>query len=99
MIRINLSHLCFADDLMIFAKATQSSLQGVKGVLNEFYSFFGLQISHEKSEVFCSRLSYEIKAQLARQFGIHLGRLSVRYLGVPFISRKLREADCKPLVD
>lgn len=38
--RTNLSHLCFTADLMIFTEATQCSLQGVRGVLNDFYSLW-----------------------------------------------------------
>lgn len=76
-LRVSLSHLCFADNLMIFTEATQSSLQGVRGVLNDFYSLSGLQVRYKKCKVFCSGLSQEAQVQLAKDFGIHLGRLPV----------------------
>lgn len=47
--KIGLSHFCFADDLMIFAAATYSSLKGDKEVFNEFYSLSGVQVSYMKS--------------------------------------------------
>lgn len=31
--------------------------------------------------------------------GIRIGKLPVRYLGVPLVTRKLSETDCQPLVD
>lgn len=31
--------------------------------------------------------------------GMKMGKLPVRYLGVPFISSKLKECDCQPLTD
>lgn len=36
---------------------------------------------------------------LASLLGMKLGKLPMRYLGVPLISRKLKEPDCQPLVD
>src|SRR4051812_10948570 len=51
--RLQLTHLCFADDLMIFTEASHVSLCGVLQVLNEFFRLSGLQVSCSKSEFFC----------------------------------------------
>lgn len=39
--RVQLTHLCFATELMIFAKETPTSLHGIKDVLDTFYSMSG----------------------------------------------------------
>ena len=36
--RIKLTHLCFADDLLIFFKGTLDSILGIQKVLNLFYT-------------------------------------------------------------
>lgn len=51
--KIGLTHLVFADDLLIFTKGNLDSVIEVKHVLNLFYSFSGLQVNCTKCEIFC----------------------------------------------
>ena len=46
------SHLFFADDLMLFAKADRKNCIAIRDVLDSFCSFSGQKISEEKSRVF-----------------------------------------------
>ena len=46
--RIKLTHLCFADDLMIFTKGNLESIVGIQNVLKFFYTYSGLQLNSEK---------------------------------------------------
>lgn len=46
---INLSHLAFVDDLMIFSRENEVSLQGVNNVLGIFSNIYGLQVNKNKS--------------------------------------------------
>ena len=52
--RIKLTHLCFADDLMIFIKGNLDSIVGIQNVLKLFYTYSRLQLNCEKSEFFNS---------------------------------------------
>lgn len=92
--KLHLSHLSFADDLLLFSEVSLSSLQGVKLVLAEFQQLSGLGVSYDKSEMYYCGISTELKHQLAVVLGIRLGKFSVRYLGVPLFSGKLTIADC-----
>lgn len=49
---IDLTHMCFADDLMIFADGTEHSVEGILRVFDEFDKMSGLKISKEKSVLF-----------------------------------------------
>ena len=40
-----------------------------------------------------------VKGHILGASGFKIGSLSVRYLGVPLITTKLRSVDCQPLVD
>ena len=50
--KVRLTHLCFADDLLIFSKENLASMMGIQNVLEKFYSLSGLKLNKEKSEVF-----------------------------------------------
>lgn len=46
---ISLSHLAFADDLMIFTTANKVSLQSVNNVFGTIFDISGLQVNMNKS--------------------------------------------------
>lgn len=50
--KISLTHLCFADDLMIFADGTKRSLEGILAVFDGFEKALGLKINLEKSTLY-----------------------------------------------
>lgn len=97
--KIGLTHLCFDDDLIIFLDASPLSLRGINQVLEDFCTLFGLQVSCQKCELFCCRVPLDDQNSLACLLGMQLGKLPVRYLGVPLISGKLRDMDCQSQVD
>ena len=55
--KIKLTHLCFADDLLIFSKGNLESITGVQKVLQLFYVFSSLQVNSAKSELFHTDVS------------------------------------------
>lgn len=97
--KLGLTHLCFADDLMVFTIASPSSLLGIKTVLDQFYLTSGLDASYGKSEIYCSGFPLDVQTTLASIVGLQIGTLTVRYLGVPLSYKKLSPAACRPLLD
>ena len=97
--KVHLTHLCFADDLLIFTKGDVESVIGVQKVLQLFYSYSGLQINNAKCEMYYSGVSREDLMAIQNQTGFRLGTLLVRYLRVPLVTRRLTDKDCTPLVD
>jgi hypothetical protein len=95
---LRLTHLCFADDLLIFSPATSDSINSIKEVLSEFEELSRLKANPAKSSFFCSGISYEVKKGLLVILQMTEGRLPVRYLGVPLITKKLTAADCEGLL-
>ncbi|XP_010431475.1 PREDICTED: uncharacterized protein LOC104715797 [Camelina sativa] len=95
---IKLTHLCFADDLLIFIDGSVSSLQNVLHVLKEFEEVSGLAISLPKTSFFTSGLSQAKIDQMVTVTGLTHGKLPIRYLGLPLCTKKLSLLDCAPLI-
>ena len=95
---INLTHLCFADDMFLFSGGTLSSVQVFMDELSRFERFSGLQVNKQKSAIFLAGVPDEVKNDLLIATGFSLGRFPMRYLGVPLISTRLTHSDCLPLI-
>ena len=65
-----LSHLYFADNVMIFSKGDRQSIALIKDALDEFYELSGLQASQEKSYVFLSVVYLNKKRKLCAIFWV-----------------------------
>lgn len=69
--RLRLTHLCFADDLLLFAEGSPRSVAGVLSILDQFKQMSGLAINIQKTSLFHSDLkstnlgkaTYKIHAQ------------------------------------
>lgn len=49
--RLRLTHLCFADDLLIFAEGSPCSVAGVLSILDQFKQMSGLAINIQKTSL------------------------------------------------
>ena len=97
--KAKLTHLCFADDLLIFSRADCHSVSIMLNTLQEFAAMLGLRCNPSKSFVFVSSTSSNIREELINLTGFREGALPITYLGVPLISSRLRNADSNMLVD
>ena len=92
--QIKLSHLCFADDLFLFAKGNVDSVQITLDELAKFEAYSGMHVNKQKSAVFLAGIEDSVKATILGMTGFSLGSLPMKYLGVPLISSKLSHSDC-----
>ncbi|XP_062167062.1 uncharacterized protein LOC133873362 [Alnus glutinosa] len=95
---LNLTHLCFADDLLIFSAANLSSISSIKDILGEFESLSGLKVNPAKSSFFCSSVKPVEKEGLLNALQMKEDRFPIRYLGLPLITKRLSAADCEGLI-
>ena len=73
---IAFSHLFFADDLVLFAKADRKNCMSIKDLSETFCVLFGQKVSAEKSRVFFSlNVSRDAYEDLCRHLGIGLHQL------------------------
>ena len=77
-----ISHLLFADDTLVFCKASQDHLTYLSWLLMWFEAMSGLRINLEKSELIPVGRVENID-DLAWDFGCRVGSLLSTYLGMP----------------
>ncbi|CAL1356047.1 unnamed protein product [Linum trigynum] len=96
--RVGLTHLCFADDLLIFTEGSGHAIHRVQEILKEFHSISGLKCNPSKCEVYFGGKSVLFKQATLQISGFAEGELPVRYLGVPLLSGKLPSSETDKLV-
>ncbi|GKB04431.1 RNA-directed DNA polymerase, eukaryota, reverse transcriptase zinc-binding domain protein [Tanacetum coccineum] len=96
---MKITHLCFADDLMLFYHGNSKSVTILKNALDEFGSVSGLFPSFPKSTVFFGNVRESSKAKILNVMPFSEGKLPVRYLSIPLLSKRLYVNDCSALVD
>ena len=97
--KVQLTHLCFADDLMLFCYADFNSVAILRNALNEFSSVSGLIPNMNKSTSFFGNVKSSVKSAISSIMPFEVGTLPVKYLGVPLISTRLHKHHCSSLVD
>ncbi|GJT48037.1 reverse transcriptase domain-containing protein [Tanacetum coccineum] len=87
------------DDLFIFSRGDVESARVIIEALEEFKCTSGLVPSLPKSTAFFCNVSNHVKLAILSIMPFSEGDLPVKYLGVPLISSRLLNKDCKILVD
>ena len=95
----NITHLCFADDLLLFSHGDRSSVSIICDSLAEFSGASGLHPNVSKSEAFYCNVGDTTRNAIDHMVGFPEGSFPVRYLGIPLITTRLAHMDCKGLVD
>ena len=95
---LSISHLMFAEDVMIFFDGGSSSLHSICETLDDFADRSGLRVNKDKSQLFQAGLDLtERSASVA--YGFPERAFPIRYLGLPLMCRKLRIAEYGPLLE
>ncbi|XP_062104365.1 uncharacterized protein LOC133815556 [Humulus lupulus] len=96
---LNLVSLCFADDLLLFCKANQSSVRLIQQAFSVFTNTSGLSINDSKSRIYIGGLDAGEKDSLLQDCCLQEGQFPLRYLGIPLRPTKWRACDYVILID
>ncbi|KAL6533839.1 hypothetical protein OROHE_013672 [Orobanche hederae] len=96
----SISHLLFADDLLLLGKATKKNARFIKDVLDKFCCASGLSISLPKSKVWFSNVGGNaIKREICNTLGIGQTTNLGRYLGINLNHSRVKNSDYQQLID
>ncbi|GAV91933.1 zf-RVT domain-containing protein [Cephalotus follicularis] len=96
---LNLNHLCYADDLLIFAAADLQSIGFIKHGMDRFKEVSGLPAGLEKSSIFFCNTKRRTRDHILSMTQFRQGVLPVKYLGLPLITSRLKKRDCTPIIE
>ncbi|CAN1293028.1 LINE-1 retrotransposable element ORF2 protein [Linum perenne] len=97
-LKLKLTHLAFADDMMIFTNGSVYGLEVLLSTLNKFAAWSGLKVNPDKCDLFSAGIPLSALNYMCSRSGFILGSLPVRYLGLPLIAGKLTVQDCEVLI-
>ncbi|CAM8877661.1 unnamed protein product [Rhodiola kirilowii] len=88
-----ITHLMFADDCLIFSKATREAVVGIKGLLKTYELVAGQKVNYSKSEiVFSKNVAGGEREELSNSLQVNTVQCHTKYLGLPMIfSHRKRE--------
>lgn len=85
-----LSHICFADDLILFAEASVKQIRIIRRVLETFCATSGQKVSLEKSKIFfSSNVSRDLEKLISDESGIKATKDLGKYLGMPVLQKRV----------
>lgn len=93
------THLLFADDLLVFTDGSRFSISGVKDVMAGFKSWTGLDMNAEKSEIFFGGYTDLQATVISDITGFKRGSFPTRYLGLPLSPKKISYATLQPFLE
>ncbi|XP_074299768.1 uncharacterized protein LOC141630930 [Silene latifolia] len=97
--RIQLCHLCFADDLILFCKRERTSIELMLKAFDYFSKATRLVMNKSKSNLYCNGIDEQLIKEIEVASGIKRGVVLFTYLGVNVSPKRLSVMDCNCLVE
>ncbi|XP_074305703.1 uncharacterized protein LOC141640924 [Silene latifolia] len=89
---LKLSHLCFADDLLMFCRGDRVSIKVLLRAFATFSSVSGLEINCDKSEIYFNGI-HQGKIDYILSISGFEGSFPFRYLGIPISYKRMAIGD------
>ncbi|XP_074288415.1 uncharacterized protein LOC141613575 [Silene latifolia] len=97
--RIQLTHLCFADNLILFCRGDKASNELLLRAFAYFSKASGLVMNSGKSRFYCNGVDDGFVTDMEQQSGMKRGTVPFKYLGVNVAPKRLSILDCNCLVE
>ncbi|CAI8592319.1 unnamed protein product [Vicia faba] len=97
--KLGITHLTFANDVLLFCRGDIGYVEKLLEVINQFSMTTGLVVNPRKCKFYCGGVDRETKSKIQEISSFVEGQLPVRYLGVPVTSKKLNANHYLPLID
>ena len=97
---VGISHLLFADDIILFSKVDSKACNAIAEVLEKFCKESRQKISQDKSHVYFSpNVSEEMKEEVWEKLGFYETRNIGKYLGFPILHKGANRRQYNDIVE
>ncbi|GKU92387.1 hypothetical protein SLEP1_g6121 [Rubroshorea leprosula] len=96
---MNVTHLQFADDSIVFGEASDENIWAVKSVMRIFEMVSGLKVNFGKSVLMGINVSEEWMSRTSSILNCKQGKLPCKYLGVPIGGKCRSIATWRPMIE
>ncbi|XP_074265679.1 uncharacterized protein LOC141588123 [Silene latifolia] len=96
---LKLSHLMFADDLLLFSKGDVGFIMVLLRAFATFSKASGLLMSPSKNSAYFNGVDAGVKQDILQVAGFSEGSLPFSYLGVPITAGRMKKAEGQILVE
>lgn len=95
-----LTHLLFADDILLFGRASPLEVNNIMNILHHFFSSAGLSLSIHKSKLFISKNTpRETRTTISNITGFLVTTDLGQYLGLPLLHGRVSSSTFSFLID
>jgi len=91
--KLQLTHLFFVDDLMIFCKGNVASVSRLMEALAHFNVATGLEANLNKLSIFLAGVDEDTRRKILTRTGFSVGIFPIKYLGLPLSPKKWTKTD------
>ena len=95
----NITHLCFADDLILFCRGESRSIKILWETCKTFFKISGLSPNQEKSSILMNSMSPQAMVRAMEITGLNKGSFPLKYLGLPLQCSGYKAKDCTLLIE
>lgn len=96
--KLNITHVCFADDLLLFSRGDANSVRELYKAFQLFSTTSGLKANLNKSSIYFGGVCPDVQHGILEEFQFVRGDFPFKYLGVPLSTKKLSVMQCQPLI-
>lgn len=96
--RLGITHLSFADDLLLFARGDLSSVKAMHRCFKQFAQASKLQENMGKSSVYFGGVPRDERAEILQLLGYGQGEMPFKYLGILMSTKKITMIQWHPLI-
>ena len=96
---LRLTHLMFADDLLLFSKADPPTIRHIMSALASFHKCAGLKANLAKSQMVVGGCNAQLQQQCLHLTGFTEASFPLKYLGVPITASRLTKVECQNLIE
>lgn len=97
--RHKITHLAFVDDLMLFSRGDEGSIQVLMDSMKKFGDTMGLKLNIAKSNIYLAGVNDRDSQGILELSRLIRGDYHFRYLGIPIFAESMKVIHYTPLLD